>query len=320
MTSQLINQGFSMTQYRLYVVLSLFMLLGLAGCQATSKQVISAELGTPVSTEEMLSALASPGSIQLTKHLSAHWQVPLSGLVNLKHPTALAANLTDRDEPIEIYTYSLIHPELGNYLIDSGVSTRFSEPDNNQDVSFLVKTAMNTDQLKVVLTTQDIAKQLGGIDGVFLTHIHLDHIMGLTDLDDGIPVYLGKGDASLRDFMNLFTMGTTNRLLQRQTHLNEWDHSVTSYIDVFGDGSVFAIAAPGHTPGTTAYIANTTDGVQLMLGDVTHTRWGWENQVEPGTYSVDQPQSAKSLLNMIQLAEAIVGVKVHPGHQSLSAQ
>ena len=60
-----------------------------------------------------------------------------------------------------------------------------------------------------------------------------------------------------------------------------------------------------------------TEGPQLLLGDATHTRWGWENGVEPGTFSADIPQSAESLAWLVRLAEDIPNITVHPGHQSL---
>lgn len=99
--------------------------------------------------------------------------------------------------------------------------------------------------------------------------------------------------------------------------MQEWQYGDHKVIDVFGDRSVFAIHSPGHTPGSTAYLVQSTTGVQLILGDATHTRWGWENGVEPGSFSADMPQSADSLAWLVQLARDMPGISVHPGHQSL---
>jgi glyoxylase-like metal-dependent hydrolase (beta-lactamase superfamily II) len=87
-------------------------------------------------------------------------------------------------------------------------------------------------------------------------------------------------------------------------------------IDVFGDGSLWAIQSPGHTPGSTAYLARTTKGPQLMIGDATHTRWGWDNGVEPGTYSEDGPLSVVSLQKLLELSASHPAMTVHPGHQN----
>jgi len=287
----------------------------LGGCQAASKEARKADVGTPSTEAQMIAALSAEGILTFQKHRVARWQVPLSGLLNLDHPAAIAAGLEDRSEPIEIYTYSLTHPKYGSYLVDSGLSERFRGAQVSPDISSLVNAAMGFDTLKLETTTGEIASKLAGIDGVFLTHIHLDHILGLTDLHPSTPVYVGPGDAQLRSLMHAFSQGTTDRLLGGQEKLLELQFDGSGILDVFNDGSFFAIHAPGHTPGTTVYIANTTAGVQVLLGDVSHTRWGWDNQVEPGTYSHNQAQSATSLARIKHVTDKLQNSTVHPGHQ-----
>jgi len=291
--------------------------VGLIACDATSLATAPAALGEPVSIETMTESVGS-GPLVLEKHLVANWSVPLSGLLNLEHPKAVAAGITDRDESIDIYSYSIKHPSQGTFLIDSGISERFRLPDENDDLSVIVKMGMNTQALVLRKSTRELADSLGGVDGVFLTHIHIDHIMGLTDLPAATPVYIGPGDARLSGALNLFTQGTTDRLLGVQGQLLEWQFGQAKVLDVFGDGSLFAIHSPGHTPGATAYLAMTTEGPQLMVGDATHTRWGWENGVEPGTFSADIPQSAASLAMLKELVNRVPAIEVHPGHQALT--
>jgi len=81
--------------------------------------------------------------------------------------------------------------------------------------------------------------------------------------------------------------------------------------DVFGDGSFFAILTPGHT----SYLARTTTGPVLLTGDTSHTRWGWENGVEPGTYSYDREQAAASFQKLRAFAAAHPNIEVRVGHQ-----
>lgn len=292
--------------------------LATAACTPTTIESRAASLGKPATMSELLDSMQKPGIIQFQKHVAGDWAIDLSGLLNLQHPKAKAAGLSDRVEPIQIFTYSLQHPTRGTYLVDSGLSEGFRDIPNNQELSFVVKKAMNVDLMKVHVTTAELFAQLGGIDGVFLTHIHMDHIMGLTDLGPDVDVFIGPGDTTVTNVTNAATQGTTDRLLANVTALQEWQFEEGGIVDIFGDGSVWAIHSPGHTPGETAYLANTTTGPQLMLGDATHTKWGWENGVEAGTFSEDIPQSAISLARLKKLAQDIPRITAHPGHQSLT--
>ena len=176
--------------------ISVFLIIFLTACNATSLHPAKAKLGQPSAYEMMLSVADKPGSITFHKHLAATWAVDRAGVINMQHPKAIAAGLQAGEEPIDLYVYTITHPEFGTFLIDSGISERFRNPADNSDISLIVKSAMNTDELKVVETTRALAAEIpAGIKGVFLTHIHLDHILGLSDLPAETPVYLGAGDA-----------------------------------------------------------------------------------------------------------------------------
>lgn len=307
-----------MNQSLINLALVSLLALVLTACSASNVSTKNAAIGKTISMDELRSIINKPGPIRFKKHLAATWSINLSGLLNLDHPLAKEAGLTDREEPIELYVYSLVHPSKGNYLVDSGISEKFIVPEEHPDVSFLVKMVMGTDALKVVKTTKTIVNDLsGGVNGVFLTHIHMDHIFGVADLPPTTRVYTGPGESRLRGAEHLFTQGTTDRLLANAPQLEEWQFGSSGIVDIFGDKSVFAIHTPGHTPGSTAYLVRSTNGPQLLIGDATHTRWGWNHGVEPGSFSADQPLSAKSLQQLIQISADFPAVKVHPGHQSL---
>jgi N-acyl homoserine lactone hydrolase len=87
-------------------------------------------------------------------------------------------------------------------------------------------------------------------------------------------------------------------------------------IDVFGDGSFYAILSPGHTAGSLAFVARTTTGPVLLTGDTCHTRWGWEHGVEPGTYTFDRQAERKNLLALKALSERHPKMIVKLGHQA----
>jgi glyoxylase-like metal-dependent hydrolase (beta-lactamase superfamily II) len=78
---------------------------------------------------------------------------------------------------------------------------------------------------------------------------------------------------------------------------------------------VWALWVPGHTPGSTAYLVRTTKGPVLLVGDASHTRWGWEHDVEPGTFTADGPKSVESFKKLKAFAVAHPNVEVRFGHQ-----
>jgi glyoxylase-like metal-dependent hydrolase (beta-lactamase superfamily II) len=86
-------------------------------------------------------------------------------------------------------------------------------------------------------------------------------------------------------------------------------------LDVFGDGSLWAFHLPGHTPGSMAFLARTADGSRLLVGDNSHTRWGWDNAVEPGSFTADHERNAESLRWLRSFADRHPEIEVYLGHQ-----
>jgi glyoxylase-like metal-dependent hydrolase (beta-lactamase superfamily II) len=145
--------------------------------------------------------------------------------------------------------------------------------------------------------------------------------MGLPDVPRRTPIYAGPGETAPRSLSNLVMRPNLERLLDGHAALAEWRFApdpagrFNGLVDVFGDGSVWAIWVPGHTPGSTAYLVRTTHGPVLLTGDASHTLWGWENGVEPGTYSLDREQSAESLRRLRAFVKDHPNVDVRVGHQ-----
>lgn len=312
---------------RILSIAGLLSILGWLGCAASHHTTAPASLGTPTSSDAMFELLSEPGPVSFERVIAADWVVSRGGLINLDHPRAKAAQVEDGDEPIQIYFYALQHPQFGTFIVDSGLETGFRDPAGNERVGAIVRAAMKTDTLRVRTTTREWLDRKGvRLAGVFLTHIHLDHILGIPDIDADTVVYAGPGETDASQFTNLFARSTTDSLLEPAGPLQEWQFEpdpsgrFAGVIDVFGDGSVFALHVPGHSPGSTAFVVRTPDGPKLLTGDASHTRWGWENGVEPGSFSLDGPRSAESLATLLELSERFPQLAVYLGHQSLEAE
>ncbi|MGH1343926.1 MAG: MBL fold metallo-hydrolase [Nannocystales bacterium] len=301
------------------------LILGLlaSGCRSSNHPVVPASLASnPNTTATITQTMDEPGRWTVETINAADWAVPLGGLVNLKHSEAKAAGLEPHDEPIQVYFHALRHPEHGLFIVDTGVEEAQVEAPDEAAFRGVVAKALPADTLEVHVTTADwLADQPEPLAGVFLTHLHLDHVMGLPDVPVGTPIYLGPGETSERNLSNVFMRKVFRSALEGHDAVREWQFSedldgrFAGVVDVFGDASVWAIHAPGHTPGSTAFLVRTAEGPVLLTGDVSHTAWGWEHGVEPGTYSSDKVASAQSFHALRGFAMEHPTLDVRLGHQ-----
>jgi N-acyl homoserine lactone hydrolase len=94
--------------------------------KATTHEAKPARIGAPISAAAMESVIDEPGPVEV-KTIGADWEAPITGLLNIKHPKAVAAGITDHKEPIKIYAHVVRQPAQGFFLVDTGVSRRLVE-------------------------------------------------------------------------------------------------------------------------------------------------------------------------------------------------
>jgi glyoxylase-like metal-dependent hydrolase (beta-lactamase superfamily II) len=294
------------------------------GCTASSHATQASTLGRASRASELLAHLEQPGPIEAETVNSTSWAVTRAGLINLDHPKAKEAGLHDGDEPIEVTFHVIRHPRFGTFLIDTGVERALRDAPDQAAIQGLVASELHVEKMKFEKPLGDwLAEHPGPVAGVFFTHLHLDHVSGAPDLPKGTPLYAGPGETKDRAFLNLFTRGSLNRALDGLPPVSEWtftpdaDGRFAGVVDVFGDGSLYALWMPGHTPGSTAYLARTPQGPVLFTGDTSHTAWGWEHDVEPGDFTGDQEGNAQSLAVLRALVKEHPSISVRLGHQRL---
>lgn len=312
----------SLTGTRALAALSLSLtLVAAAGCRASTHATRVAALGTPTSGDAMEALLDRPGPIEVETVVGADWAVTRAGLIDLSDPKAKAAGLTDGDEPIQIFVHVVRHPTRGTFLIDSGITRRLVDDPAGTGVSWVVRKFLHPEKMQIRTDTASLLRREPALAGVLLTHLHLDHISGIPDVPREVPIYGGPGDAGERQFLFLFSQGTMDNLLAGHDALSELPFTAdpsgrfTGVLDLFGDGSLFAILVPGHTAGSVAYVARTPHGPVLFTGDTSHTRWGWEHDVPPGKFSSDRARNVASLAALRGLAARHPGLDVRLGHQ-----
>lgn len=298
--------------------------LGAVGCAVSSHPAVPMAAGVPSRTKDVVNGLATPGPIELETVASVRWAVPREGLLNLDHPAAKAHHLQKGDEPIEVYFHVLRHPGKGTWLVDSGFENALRDDPSSSAMSGIVRSYMDMSKVHVDAPLgEHLAKNRIRLAGVLLTHAHLDHVGGMRDVPRDVPFYTGPGELGDRAFSNLFVQGSTDRALDGLAPAGELrmaadpDRYFDGVVDVFGDKTLFALWVPGHSPGSVAYLARTTKGPVLLVGDACHTRFGWENGVEPGEFSSDRARSVGSLARLRKLVAAYPQIDVRLGHQSL---
>jgi N-acyl homoserine lactone hydrolase len=320
-----------MTKRKIYAIGSVFLAINTAilaqGCVVSGHPAAEARWGESASANQLEAQLDQPGPIEVESVASATWHVPLDGMLNLDHPAAKAAGLEASEQPVVIYFHALRHPTRGLFIVDTGVEHRIKDDPEHAVVNGVVAklAKMDTIHVNVDLKTW-LARQPQPLAGVFLTHLHLDHIMGMPDVPRGTPVFSGPGETRSHGFLNLFTRPITDRAFEGHDTIAEWqftpdpEQRFAGVVDVFGDATLWALHVPGHTPGSTAYLARTPQGPVLMVGDACHTSWGWDHGVEPGNFSKDQPLSAESLASLESLVKRHPHIDVRLGHQARGQQ
>ncbi|PJZ25363.1 hydrolase [Leptospira hartskeerlii] len=294
----------------------------LTACAVTSNRSVLVNKGTPVGIQDINSS--DKGPIVLKKIVAADWVAERAGLINLKDPKAVAASLQSGLEPIQIYFYVMDHPKFGRYVIDTGLGDIFRKDKKEWPVAGIVASQMKLGELKIHTTIKEwLQKEPKNVAGIFITHLHLDHILGTQDFPVGTSVYTGQNEPGDSRFLHLFVQGSTDTLLGQDTTISELNFfgregAPIKFLDFFGDQSLYIISVPGHTEGSIAFLIKTTNGVQLITGDTCHTSWGWLNNVTPGDYSKDLERNKMSLDLLQTVAAKFPKIQIHPGHQSIS--
>jgi glyoxylase-like metal-dependent hydrolase (beta-lactamase superfamily II) len=259
--------------------------------------------------------LQNPQPITVEVYNTGTNQTTLSGLMNMDHERA--ANIPDENIDIPILVFVIHHQDLGAYLIDAGFDKSWVHSPYGTVRGVLVPQKMAQGWQEPGMDTASIIEQQNiALQGVFLTHLHMDHTGGIVDLPKDIPYVLGKGEP----YFN-FRFLIQGDHLKGIDQLYELDFStgidlppLGRGIDVFGDGSFWAIDASGHSKALVIYMVNGVERQVLLTGDACNIELQFDVGVGPGSFSADMEKGQDTLDRIILFAEQYPEVELIFGH------
>jgi len=186
--------------------------------------------------------------------------------------------------------YLIRHPD-GDLIWDTGFSDAVADAADGVDIPQIGAHVTMARTLAAQLA--DLSLSPADIEFVSFSHAHSDHTGNgnlftaatwIVDADERAYMFRPEARADTQSF-NFY-----NQLENAETRLIEGDGDY----DVFGDGAVTVIQAPGHTPGHTVLLVRLRNaGPVLLTGDMYHLAESRERRTVP-TFNTDRAQTLAS--------------------------
>lgn len=235
-------------------------LLLLAGIGALAWSFTPATLEVPALAIESLPAASPPQGMWLS-------MLP-TGSIRARAGMAYRGGSFDDEREFVMPVILIRHPR-GNLLVDAGFGRGVDAHVESQ--SLLMRTM--TEYRKGTPAIDQLESKgfrAADLAGVLLTHSHWDHVSGLADLD-GVPVWVNGAERERID--NRGRKELIGQLAALDYRV--YDFTEAPYLgfprsyDVWGDGSIVIVPAPGHTPGSVIVFVNLPSGTRYaLLGDL----------------------------------------------------
>jgi glyoxylase-like metal-dependent hydrolase (beta-lactamase superfamily II) len=242
-------------------------------------------------------------------------QTTLSAIMNLEHEEA--QDIEDAEIGIPVNVGIIEHQEFGAYLIDAGLDKSYVHNQHGTIRGLIVEGYLgkgsqepNT-HIAAILDQENIQ-----LEGVFLTHLHQDHTAGIVDLPKDIPYVAGKNEryVNFRFFMQSDHLAGIDALQEIDFAEGIDLPPLGKSVDVFGDGSLWAISSSGHSAGHVIFLINGIDEQVLFTGDACNDHYQFETGIGPGYYSSDLEGGQEVLERIILFKERYPEVKLVYGH------
>lgn len=238
-------------------------------------------------------------------------------LLNMKHHSA--KGLRKEKITVPVYGHLIRHATRGDHLVDAGLDVSFQRSAHGNIRGPLRKLFWPLQSFQ--RAGQDIASQLKArgvsLQGVFFTHLHMDHLSGIQQLPTDLRLVVGKGETHYRAWplFHQDNFAGFDTLYELDFDDGQELPPLGRCADVFGDGSFWAIQTPGHRRGHVSYLVNGRERVVLLTGDACDLRLGFDLGVGPGFGSHDKRRAQQSLERMRAFVHSYPQVVVFCGHE-----
>ena len=264
--------------------------------------------------------LAHPSGISLRTFQTG--VVHMDACLNLDPESPRQADCDHVPRDLAVLVHCIRHPQLGDFLVDTGFDDCFAKypPYGNYTEAMRlfnwVNGVTNRQEPGADLGTQ-LADAKVYPKAVFFTHLHPDHTGGVPALEPHTLFVFGKDEASF-----LARAAVANQF-SGKSKFSTIDFSAAPAmapldpsVDVFGDGSFWAVSVRGHTDDDIAYLINGSTPV-LLTGDASHFEWAFRTGVAPrGWNQAGTTRAYQSLAQLRVFARAYPNVKLVYGHES----
>jgi len=259
--------------------------------------------------------LSHPQPITIRTYSTGMMETTRSGIMNLEHEQA--QDIRDEAIKIPVNVGIIQHQGFGAYLIDAGLDKSYVYNRHGTIRGLMVEGYLGKGSQEPGADIASVLKQESiPLQGVFLTHLHMDHTAGIVDLPRDIPYVAGENEpyAGFRFFMHSGHLTGIDALYEI-----DFDDGIDlpplgKAVDVFGDGSLWAISSRGHSPGHVIFFVNGIDEQVLYTGDACNDHYQFETGIGPGTYSSDLEGGQEVLERIILFKERYPLVKLVYGH------